>query len=43
MKRTLSCPYHAWSYGLDGALVGAPNLRNMPDVDRVPLGVQALA
>ncbi|GAB3358409.1 aromatic ring-hydroxylating oxygenase subunit alpha [Modestobacter lapidis] len=38
-KRTLSCPYHAWSYGLDGTLAGAPNLRNMPDVDRVANGL----
>jgi Rieske 2Fe-2S family protein len=38
-KRTLRCPYHAWSYGLDGTLVGAPNLRNMPDVDRVAHGL----
>ena len=38
-KRTLRCPYHAWSYGLDGTLVGAPNLRNMPDVDRVANGL----
>ncbi|MCZ2826721.1 MULTISPECIES: aromatic ring-hydroxylating oxygenase subunit alpha [unclassified Modestobacter] len=36
---TLRCPYHAWSFGLDGALVAAPNLARMPDVDRVANGL----
>ena len=25
VKRTLQCPYHAWTYGLDGKLIAAPN------------------
>jgi Rieske 2Fe-2S family protein len=32
--RTLKCPYHAWTYDLEGSLIGAPQLRAMPDVDR---------
>jgi glycine betaine catabolism A len=39
VKRTFRCPYHAWTYGLDGALVAAPNLAKMPDVDRVEYGL----
>lgn len=27
------CPYHAWTYDLDGQLLGAPNSRNLPDFD----------
>lgn len=39
VKRNLQCPYHAWTYGLDGQLVAAPNLTKMPDVDRVEHGL----
>ncbi len=39
IKRNLQCPYHAWTYGLDGQLVAAPNLTKMPDVDRVEYGL----
>jgi glycine betaine catabolism A len=26
--RTIQCPYHAWTYGLDGQLLGAPNMED---------------
>ena len=39
VKRTFRCPYHAWSYGLDGKLVAAPNLATMPDIDRTEYGL----
>ncbi|MEM7024723.1 MAG: Rieske (2Fe-2S) protein, partial [Pseudomonadota bacterium] len=32
--RTLICPYHAWSYELDGGLRGAPGSHRMPDFRR---------
>ncbi len=28
--RAIQCSYHAWSYGLDGQLVGAPHMDNVP-------------
>jgi len=31
--RAVVCPYHAWGYGLDGGLKGAPNFRNVPGFD----------
>lgn len=29
--RQIKCPYHAWSYGLDGALLGVPQRNEFPD------------
>lgn len=29
--RRLSCPYHSWTYGLDGALVGVPGKEGFPE------------
>src|SRR6185295_5412640 len=28
--RMITCPYHAWSYGLDGALKSAPRFGDVP-------------
>ncbi|MFJ6127867.1 aromatic ring-hydroxylating dioxygenase subunit alpha [Streptomyces griseoviridis] len=43
VRRTLQCPYHAWTYDLDGTLIAAPNLIKMPDVDRVAYGLIKVA
>lgn len=32
--RAIRCPYHAWTYGLDGKLIAAPNFEAMPNLDR---------
>ena len=38
--RMIRCPYHSWSYGLDGSLVGAPNLRDSVGPAQAHLGLQ---
>lgn len=42
---TIQCPYHAWTYGLDGKLLAARMMQDVPDFDRsdFPLGSAALA
>lgn len=32
--RRIRCPYHAWTYGLDGQLVAAPNWPALDGIDR---------
>lgn len=34
------CPYHRWSYGLDGSLLAAPAMRNGEDFDYPEFGLQ---
>jgi len=31
---TIQCPYHAWTYGLDGRLIGAPHMDKVSGFDR---------
>src|SRR5437588_1710644 len=31
---TIQCPYHAWTYGLDGRLIGAPHMDEVPGFDK---------
>jgi len=37
--RTIRCPYHAWTYGLDGRLVGAPLMDGRQEVDQPTAGL----
>lgn len=34
LKNSIQCPYHAWTYGIDGALQVARNMEGLPDFDR---------
>jgi Rieske 2Fe-2S family protein len=41
-KRAVQCPYHAWSYRLDGDLIAAPGYRDVPGFDPQQYGLVAL-
>ncbi|MEU3938119.1 aromatic ring-hydroxylating dioxygenase subunit alpha, partial [Streptomyces sp. NPDC029044] len=43
VKRAFQCPYHAWTYDLNGKLVAAPNLTKMPDIGRTEYGLASVA
>ena len=30
----IQCPYHAWTYGLDGRLIGAPHMDEVPGFNK---------
>ena len=38
-RESLQCPYHAWTYGLDGSLRAAPRSDREPGFDRESLGL----
>ena len=38
-RASLQCPYHAWTYGLDGSLRAAPRSERVPGFDRESLGL----
>jgi phenylpropionate dioxygenase-like ring-hydroxylating dioxygenase large terminal subunit len=41
-RETLQCPYHAWTYGLDGALRAAPRSNREPGFEFGELGLQSI-
>jgi nitrite reductase/ring-hydroxylating ferredoxin subunit len=42
-RGTLQCPYHAWTYDLDGGLRAAPRSSRDPSFDRGELGLRPVA
>ena len=42
-SQTIQCPYHAWTYGLDGRLLGAPTLQDNSDFDKEAYGLHRVA
>lgn len=41
-RRNFICPYHSWTYDLDGSLRGVPHTEEFPDLDRDRHGLVAL-
>ena len=38
----IQCPYHAWTYGLDGRLIGAPHMDEVPGFDKADYSLHAV-
>jgi Rieske 2Fe-2S family protein len=43
LKGSIQCRYHAWTYGLDGRLIGAPNVLSDTQFDRIAYGLLPVA
>lgn len=41
--KALSCPYHGWTYGLDGSLKGIPGQSGFPELARSEHGLKAVS
>ena len=39
VRRRIQCPYHAWSYDLEGKLVAAPHMNEVEDFDKACWGL----
>jgi len=43
LKGSIQCRYHAWTYGLDGRLIGAPNVLHDEHFERTAFGLVPVA
>ena len=43
LKGSIQCRYHAWTYGLDGCLIGAPNVLAHEQFDQAAFGLFPVA
>ena len=42
-SQTIQCPYHAWTYALDGRLIGAPSMDGLADFRKADYSLHAAA
>ena len=40
--RDIRCPYHAWTYGLDGRLIGAPHMEKIDGFDKAEFSLHSI-
>lgn len=43
LSETIQCPYHAWTYALDGRLIGAPHMNEVEGFDKKSYPLHAVA
>lgn len=41
-NNSIICPYHGWTYGLDGTLLAAPGMRKVPKFEKLPYGLRGI-
>ncbi len=41
LSAAIQCPYHAWTYALDGRLIGAPHMDQVPGFDKADYSLHA--
>jgi Rieske 2Fe-2S family protein len=42
LSAAIQCPYHAWTYGLDGRLLGAPHMDDVPGFNKADYSLRPM-